>query len=278
MLFKLLLIVLLATPLQAQAPASEPVWAKPDLFWYRIPVEGGNLWVKVDAEHGVKEPLFDHQRLAIEMTIRTGIEYTPLTLPFADPAARFVVKYDGSNAYIQEGAMAVEFVHGGQHWRCDLQIKWDWNRVPPTDYECLPRRPALPRAAAAATAAESSRSPDGRWEAFVENHNVAVRPVGGGDAMVLSTDGTAAAGYHAGSIRWSADSTTVSAYRVSPEVWNSPAFNGNVKKLVSRGEWRVPTSGQPRQPASHSTDSDRTNSRRRPPSTLEAHDDACSRC
>ena len=128
-------------PATAPAQTSELVWAKPDLFWYRKTVPGGNLWLKVDTEHGVKEPLFDHQRLAIELTIRTGIEYSPLTLPFDDPAMQFVVKYDGSNAYIQEGAMAIEFIHAGHFWRCDLQIKWDWNRVPPTDYECLSRRP-----------------------------------------------------------------------------------------------------------------------------------------
>jgi hypothetical protein len=238
----LLLAVLLHTPLAAQAPAPSPVWAKPDLFWYRIAVQGGNLWVKVDAQHGVKEPLFDHQRLAIELTIRTGIEYTPLTLPFADPAAQFVVKYDGSNAYIQEGAMAVEFVQGRQQWRCDLQIKWDWNRVPPTDYECLPRRPAAPgsQASVAPTAPAGRLSPDGRWEALVDNHNVALRPAGGGEVRVLSTDGSPTATYQSGSIRWSADSSTVSAYRVSPEIWSSPSVTGNVKKLVARGEWRVP--------------------------------------
>ena len=236
----LLLITLPGTPLSAQSPVSDPIWAKPDLFWYRIPVDGGNLWVKVDAQHGVKEPLFDHQRLAIELTIRIGVEYTPLTLPFADPAAQFVVKYDGSNAYIQEGAMAVEFVHGAQLWRCDLQIKWDWNRVPPTDYECLPRRPALRRAAADTAVVQSVPSPDARWEALIENHNVAIRPAGGGKSVALSTDGTAAAAYQAGSIRWSADSRTISAYRVSAEVWNSPALNGNVEKLVTRGEWKVP--------------------------------------
>jgi hypothetical protein len=225
-----------AASLPAQAPHSEPVWAKPDLFWYRVAVEGGNLWVKVDAQHGVKEPLFDHQRLAIELTIRTGIEFTPLTLPFADPAAQFVVKYDGSNAYIQEGAMAVEFVHAGQQWRCDLQIKWDWNRVPPTDYECLPRRPA-PNRAARATDPQSVRSPDGRWEAFIDRHNVAIRPAGGGDIRVLSTDGTAAAAWQAGSLRWSSDSGTLTSYRVSADVWTSPGVSGNVKTQVTRGSW-----------------------------------------
>ena len=90
-----------------QQSAATLTWAKPDHFWYRRSVPGGNLWITVDGIHGVRQPLFDHQRLAIELNLRTGAEYTPLTLPFADPAAEFVVKYDSSNAYIQEGAMAI---------------------------------------------------------------------------------------------------------------------------------------------------------------------------
>src|SRR5688572_28413866 len=101
--------LLVLIPPAATAQAQVPIWAKPDLFWYRISVPDGNLWIKVDAQYGAKEPLFDHQRLAIELSLRSGAEFTPLTLPFADPAAQFVVKYDGSNAYIQQGAMAVEF-------------------------------------------------------------------------------------------------------------------------------------------------------------------------
>ncbi|HJR61933.1 MAG TPA: hypothetical protein VJ813_21175 [Vicinamibacterales bacterium] len=226
-------------PSAAAAQATAPVWPKPDLFWYRKAVEGGNLWLKVDAQHGVKEPLFDHQRLAIELTIRTGLEYTPLTLPFADPAAQFVVKYDGSNAYIQEGAMAIEFVHGGQQWRCDLQIKWDWNRVPPTDYECLPRRPANPAAPVAASDSVRRVSPDRRWEAFIQAHNVAIRPSAGGAPTLLSRDGSPSAPYQAGSIVWSADSQTLSAYRVSADAWSSEGVSGNVKKHVVRGQWEV---------------------------------------
>src|SRR5688500_19010733 len=99
------------------AAASPTVWARPDHVWFRRSVPGGNVWLTVDAQHGVKEPLFDHQRLAIELSLRTGREYAPLTLPFADPAMRFVVKYDGSNAYIQEGALAIEFIHNQQLWR-----------------------------------------------------------------------------------------------------------------------------------------------------------------
>lgn len=234
----------LAFPVAATAQQPELVWAKPDQFWYRTSVSGGNVWLKVDAQHGVKEPLFDHQRLAIELTIRTRVEYTPLSLPFHDPAMQFVVKYDGSNAYIQEGAMAVEFIHGGQHWRCDLQIKWDWNRVPPTDYECLARRPHVPGVSDVKSSVDANAprlSPDGRWEALVHNHNVIVRPVGdaGATTRVLTSDGTPDFAWQPASIRWSADSQSFHAYRVSSKVWESSSFSGNVKSLVLRGSWRV---------------------------------------
>jgi hypothetical protein len=220
--------------------ATAPIWPKPDLFWYRKSVQGGYLWLKVDAEHGVREPLFDHQRLAIELSLRTGLEFTPLTLPFADPDRQFVVKYDGSNAYIQEGAMAIEFIHEGYLWRCDLQIKWDWNRVPPTDYECLSRRPVNPDARPASSP-DARPSPDGQWQAFIEDHNVAIRPAGAtaGSSRRLSTDGTATDAYHLGSLRWSADSKTLSAYRVHEQVWTSDALAGTVKSQVVKRSWTV---------------------------------------
>ena len=213
-------------------------WAKPDHFWFRKPVAGGNLWLQVNALHGVKEPLFDHQRLAIELNLRSGYEFTPLTLPFADPATEFVVKYDGSNAYIQEGAMAIEFILDATLWRCDLQIKWNWNLVPPTDYECLPRRPMQPGARPRPAAGAPVPSPDGKWEAAVQSHNVVIRPAGSaGNAKPLSTDGTAAQPYDPGSLRWSRDSKTLTAYRVSPEVWRSESVTGSVKNLVVRREF-----------------------------------------
>jgi len=229
----------------AWAQVTQPVWPKPDVFWYRRTVSGGHLWLKVDAEHGVREPLFDHQRLAIELTLRSGVEYTPLTLPFADPQVQFVLKYDGSNAYIQSGAMAIEFIHGEQFWRCDLQIKWNWNLVPPTDYECLARRPAA-QAAPVLPDTAARVSPDGRWSAFIENHNVVLQPArGGADApRRLTSDGVAADAWHLGSIRWSADSRTLSAVRASERIWLSESVAGTVKQFLTRGQWTVPATGR----------------------------------
>jgi hypothetical protein len=234
------LLALALIGLQGAGDAVSLTWAKPDHFWYRKTVAGGNLWLNVNALHGVKEPLFDHQRLAIELSLRSGYEFTPLTLPFADPAYEFVVKYDGSNAYIQEGAMAIEFIMDGTLWRCDLQIKWNWNLVPPTDYECLPRRPMQPGTRPQPQMGAPVRSPDGKWEALVQNHNVVMRPAGSTESFGRSTNGTAALPYDAGSLRWSRDSKTLVAYRVSPDVWRSESVTGNVKNLVFRHEIALP--------------------------------------
>jgi hypothetical protein len=75
---------------------------------------------------------------------------------------------------------------------------------------------------------------------MIEAGNVAIRPAAGGALRYLTSDGSAKAGYQAGSIRWSADSKTLSAYRVSAEVWSSDSVAGSVKALVARGEWEVP--------------------------------------
>jgi hypothetical protein len=220
-------------------------WDKPDHFWYRKSVTGGNQWLQVDALHGVREPHFDHRRLAVELNLKSGFAFTALTLPFADPAAEFVVVHDGSNAPI-EGAMAIEFLLDGHHWRCDLQAEWDWGKEPPTDYECQKGEARGPRLLPGGDVVlpiflPPIFSPDGKWEAFVQNHNVVIRPAGSAtDAKPLSTDGSAAQPYDRWSLRWSRDSKTLSAYRVSPEVWRSESLTGSVKDLVSRHEFRAP--------------------------------------
>ena len=223
----------------SSADAIRPIWDRPDHFWYRKAVTGGNLWLQVDALHGAREPLFDHQRLATELNLKGGFTFTPLTLPFADPDAQFIVLYDGSTAPI-EGTMAIDFVLDGHSWRCDLQAEWDWGKEPPTDYECQKGDPPQSTRMLLPAGSWPVRSPDGRWEAMVQNNNVVLRPAGGAEiTRILSTDGTAAQPYDPGSLHWSRDSKAVIAYRVSPEVWKSDSVSGSVKSLVIRGEWKI---------------------------------------
>ncbi|MGH9204540.1 MAG: DPP IV N-terminal domain-containing protein, partial [Vicinamibacterales bacterium] len=57
-------------------------------------------------------------------------------------------------------------------------------------------------------------SPDGKWEAIILNHNLAVRPATGGQATRLSSDGSEANYYELSSVQWSPDSTKLAAYRL----------------------------------------------------------------
>src|SRR5262249_60426694 len=55
-------------------------------------------------------------------------------------------------------------------------------------------------------------SPDGRWEAVINNFNVAIRPVNGHAVTHLSTDGSEGNYYELSSIVWSPDSRRIAAY------------------------------------------------------------------
>lgn len=59
-------------------------------------------------------------------------------------------------------------------------------------------------------------SPDGKWEAYVNNYNVFVRAKGATEAIPLSFDGSEGDYYTWASISWSPDSKYLAAYRVRP--------------------------------------------------------------
>ena len=124
---------------------------------------GGNLWLTVDAKHGAKAPLFDHQRLAIELNLRSGYEFTPLTSALRR-----------SRVALRREVRRVERLHPGRRHGDRVRARrpsvalraadqMGLEQVPPTDYECLPRRPAAAAPAplaATGTAANPLVSPD----------------------------------------------------------------------------------------------------------------------
>src|SRR5260370_42235017 len=62
----------------------------------------------------------------------------------------------------------------------------------------------------------SKTSPDGRWEALIQNYNIFIRPKGKTEASALSYDGSEGNYYTLGSITWSPDSKRLAAYRARP--------------------------------------------------------------
>ncbi len=75
------------------------------------------------------------------------------------------------------------------------------------------RQETPPRRARREERAHGSRSPDDRWDAFLKDHNVWLRPRPSGESIALTTDGTAEAAY-GDELHWSPDSQRLVAIRV----------------------------------------------------------------
>jgi dipeptidyl aminopeptidase/acylaminoacyl peptidase len=156
-------------------------------FWYRKIARGGVEFVMVDADTQRKTPAFDHARLAAALSKATGKSYSATTLPF-------------TNLTIADDEKTLDGTFDGASWSCTL-----------TDYVCSPAEPRR--------RTENTRprvSPDKKWEAVINNFNIAVRPVGGRTTSALSLDGSEGNPYELSSIAWSPDSTKIAAYRVKP--------------------------------------------------------------
>ena len=172
-------------------------------FYYRRSLANGYEFLIVDADTQQKQPAFDHTKLAESLSKASGRAYSSTRLPF-------------NNFTFNDALSAIEMTIEGARWTCVL-----------ADYSC--RTPDVPppgdirrgisgpvRADVATANPRPRMSPDGKWMAFIDNYNVAIRPFGGEKRITLSTDGSEGNYYDGASIVWSPDSSKVAAYRVRP--------------------------------------------------------------
>ncbi len=176
-----------------------PVWiGNSDSFWYRKSVEGGYAFVLVNAATQTSSPAFDQAKLAAAYSKASGDSVTALKLPFSE--FQFV-----------DGRKGIEFDAAESEWKCDLQqyicskggsdIPW-WRE----DHDPQPENDTQ----------KTATSPDGKWEAFIQDFNVYVRQRGSKQAIALSTDGSQGDFYYLPSARWSPDSQNLVVYRIRP--------------------------------------------------------------
>ena len=176
-----------------------------DSFWYRRTVEGGHDFVLVNAKTQEKKPAFDQTKIAASLSSATKHNYTAITLPF--DAFRFIDKQ-----------AAIRFFLEKDWWECNLTSYVCTNTGPPPasarreyggdDYDNTP--PAVNGDA------NTRISPDGKWEAFVDNYNLCIRATGQSEKTFLSTDGSEGNYYAFDTIAWSPDSLHLVAYRIRP--------------------------------------------------------------
>ena len=121
-----------------------PNWIeKTNRFWYRRVGPKGTEFVLVDAQSNTSLAAFDQAKLAAALSQASKHEYDPMQLPFEE--IEFV-----------EGK-AVRFKIGKDQWSCTL-----------ADYQCKETSADDP---------DEALSPDKKWTAFVQDHNLYVRYV-----------------------------------------------------------------------------------------------------
>jgi dipeptidyl aminopeptidase/acylaminoacyl peptidase len=127
-------------------------------FWYRNRLGEGHEFIFVDPGTATRRQLFDHHRLAAAMSVADDTAYVGTKLPFDD--------FD----FVDE-LESIEFEARKQRFVCDI-----------VQYACAVGDTL-------ATTTPYVESPDGRWEAFVVDYDLYIRPAGGGDSTRVTTDG-----------------------------------------------------------------------------------------
>ena len=158
-------------------------------FWYRKLSRGVNEYVIFDADTLKKQTAFDHAKIAASLSQLTGNTYKPqdlslVQLRFDNTVTSFTATVDGTMV------------------RCTIADSACTKIEAPAAGIRPPERPV--------------KSPDGKWEASINNYNLVIRPIDSRETIVLSTDGSEGNYYNGRSIVWSPDSTRIAILRVRP--------------------------------------------------------------
>ncbi len=169
-----------------------------DSFWYRKSVNGGYAFVLVNARAETRGPAFDQAKLAMAYNKASGETVTALKLPFEE------FRYG-------KDQKSILFAADQSRWECDLE-KYVCKRTGPDVQWWQEPQWLSPKN----DPSDVVTSPNGKWEAFIQNFNVYVRQKGSKHAVALSTDGSQGNFYYFPSLRWSPNSEDLAAFRIRP--------------------------------------------------------------
>ena len=204
-----LLALLLATLAVANANIYKirinPHWA-PDgaWIWYRNDLPGGEReFILVDLKKGLRQRAFDHGKLAAALKEAGAGEPGAVQLPLED------LSFDLENR-------TTTFRMQGKWYRCDLK-NYKVGQIEKPQVAAEPPKKEEQKEPPRNKPYRASRdvSPDGRWRAYVKDHNLWVRARGEeSEEIQLSTDGTAGNSYQ--SPFWAPNSNNLAAFRIQP--------------------------------------------------------------
>lgn len=167
-------------------------------FWYVRRTPEGRIYVLVNADKSSRKDLFDHKRLAEALSASSGqkVESTALSL---------------ERLSVSSGLDTLRFAFAGHKWMYAVRK----NRL--TDQGAVPA-PGKQRHWMEVDDEKTAApvvSPDGKYTAFIKNHNIYVKEQATGKERQLSIDGTLG-NYYSAYIRWSPDSKKVAACKIRP--------------------------------------------------------------
>jgi dipeptidyl aminopeptidase/acylaminoacyl peptidase len=210
-----------------------PHWFAHDTkFWYMNALRGeAREFVLVDAEKGVRQPAFDHDKLAAALSKAAGKEFKADHLPF-------------TSIEFSEDGKSVKFDAADKSWRCDLD-SYQCGTQEKSAFLVPSRFPAIASTdihdSSAATDDQlhpaspqpdqdedqdqrqgqgrgrrggGGRSPDGKWSVTVKNYNLYLHALPDGAEEQITQDGKEDDAY--GRLQWSPDSKTLTTWQIVP--------------------------------------------------------------
>lgn len=203
-------------------------------FWYLNDLpDGAKEFILVQVEKGIRQPAFDHEKLAASLSKASGTEVQARKLPF-------------NSIDFGPDDTSIHFDMSGVRWQCDLTsyacVKISGDNRPlsanpaqsdrdsdaqagdqsgdpqiPDPEEISPYADPLPQPPARGQRGgraeiTTPRSPDGKWTALIKENNVYIRSADGTEETGLSKDGKPGQAY--GMLQWAPDSRSLVAWRI----------------------------------------------------------------
>ncbi len=179
----------------------QPHWFGDDQFWYRVQVEEGHEFLRVNPVNQTQAPAFDQEQLAAAIATvqqEDGEEEASVT-PYELPFSTFAYTDDQT---------AITFAHNEKQWQCDLDA-----------YTC-----EITGDDPKADLPTSIESPDGERAAYIKDHNLWMRNLETGEDVQLTTNGEEHYGYATDSqgwrrsdmpiLKWSPNGEQIATYRL----------------------------------------------------------------
>ena len=202
-----------------------PNWVREDAFWYRNNTQEGTLFMLADLNRKSNRTLFDHDRMADALGAMADTTFQPMDLPIMDISL---------SSNMREATIQMQ----GMSAQCNMR------RYTCVGSEALEDRQRVAR---------NSVSPDGMYQAFIQDHNLWVRDLNTGEERALTTDGFEDYGYatnNAGWIRgrdpvllWSPDSKKIATFQHDGRGVGTMHMASTEVGLPKLDSWKYPLPG-----------------------------------